>query len=195
MESQTRERIIEAAVELFNFRGYRNVTLAEIAEHLGISKKTIYQFFTGKDEIAEGVLCFLSTKMNSKIREIKDLNLDPAIKLREIIKLSRTGLSKINPLFLEDIRKYIPNLEEELKKIKQERIFLFEAIVREGQAMGTFRSDIDARLAAITYYEILLSVHNPAIITRLGGYSPEHSVDQVTDFLLEVYLKGISNHH
>ncbi|NPV91501.1 MAG: TetR/AcrR family transcriptional regulator [Firmicutes bacterium] len=193
MDIQTRERIIEAAVDLFNSRGYRNVTLAEIAGHLGISKKTIYQFFTGKDEIAERVLIFLSTKMNHRLREIKDQELAPADRLREIVKLSRTVLTKTNPLFLEDIRKYVPNLKEELEKIRQERILIIEAIVREGQDRGVFQDGIDTRLAAMAYYEVLMSVHNPSIITRMSGYTPEYPTDQVVDFLLEVFLKGISS--
>ena len=191
MDNQTRDRIIEAAVELFNYKGYKNVTLSEIAGHLGISKKTIYQFFSSKDEIAEGVLLFLTKKKSSQVQEIKNSEQDPEVKLREIIKMARTGMSLVNPLFLEDIRKYIPNLQEELKNIKQERILIIEAIIREGQEWGTFRGSVDPRLAAAAYFEIVQSVSNPSIIASLRGYSPGYSSDEVIDFLLEVFLNGV----
>ena len=53
---EVKERILLKAADLFMRYGIRSVTMDEIAGQLGISKKTIYQFFTDKDEIVEGVV-------------------------------------------------------------------------------------------------------------------------------------------
>ncbi|MCR6722393.1 MAG: TetR/AcrR family transcriptional regulator [Chitinophagaceae bacterium] len=54
MEQQ--ERIVAKAHELFMRYGIRSVSMDEIATHLGISKKTIYQFFTDKDSLVAAVV-------------------------------------------------------------------------------------------------------------------------------------------
>ncbi len=45
------ERIIQGGEELFLKAGIRSVTMDDIARHLGMSKKTIYQFFSDKNEL------------------------------------------------------------------------------------------------------------------------------------------------
>ena len=51
-----KERILEKATDLFMRYGIRSITMDEIAAQLGISKKTIYQFFTDKDAMVEAVV-------------------------------------------------------------------------------------------------------------------------------------------
>ena len=50
---ESKERTIQKATDLFMRYGIRSITMDEIAGQLGISKKTIYQFFTDKDEMVE----------------------------------------------------------------------------------------------------------------------------------------------
>jgi AcrR family transcriptional regulator len=45
------ERIIKGALDLFLQAGIKSVTMDDIARHLGMSKKTIYQFFGDKNEL------------------------------------------------------------------------------------------------------------------------------------------------
>src|SRR5687768_7345940 len=51
-----KERIQQKADELFNKYGIRSVTMDEIATQLGMSKKTIYQYFADKDELVDAVI-------------------------------------------------------------------------------------------------------------------------------------------
>jgi AcrR family transcriptional regulator len=61
--NETKSRILQAAQELFFSYGIRSITMDDIARHLSISKKTIYQFFEDKDQIV-GELCgSISTRM------------------------------------------------------------------------------------------------------------------------------------
>src|SRR3984893_18907365 len=55
-KTESKDRILEKATDLFMRYGIRSITMDEIATQLGISKKTIYQFFTDKDEIVEAVI-------------------------------------------------------------------------------------------------------------------------------------------
>src|SRR6202000_2790704 len=51
-----KERILSKAADLFMRYGIRSITMDEIASQLGISKKTIYQFFTDKDDLVSAVI-------------------------------------------------------------------------------------------------------------------------------------------
>jgi AcrR family transcriptional regulator len=53
---EIRNRIIEGAAELFKNYGIKSVTMDSLANHLGISKRTIYEAFSDKDELLTGVL-------------------------------------------------------------------------------------------------------------------------------------------
>ncbi|MFX7878868.1 helix-turn-helix domain-containing protein, partial [Acinetobacter baumannii] len=50
------ERILYKAHEMFMRYGIRSVSMDEIASQLGVSKKTIYQYYTDKDALVEGVI-------------------------------------------------------------------------------------------------------------------------------------------
>ena len=50
---EIRERIIEGAANLFKTYGIRTVTMDSLAAHLGISKRTIYEVFSDKDELLD----------------------------------------------------------------------------------------------------------------------------------------------
>ena len=51
-----RQRIVDAARGHFFSHGFRSVTMDDLAEELGISKKTLYAHFPGKFDLLEAVL-------------------------------------------------------------------------------------------------------------------------------------------
>ena len=50
-ENDSKAKILQGATELFLRYGIRSVSMDNIANHLGVSKKTIYQYFKDKDEM------------------------------------------------------------------------------------------------------------------------------------------------
>jgi len=184
MEDKNRERIIDAAVKLFNYRGYKNVTMREIAKQLGMSSKTFYNYFSSKEEIAEEVIMAL-------MRNIKEKNLqaqynDPVIKLKEQIHIIRLELTQINPLLLKDIMLYAPILSDKLIKMRVEAALVVETLIGEGQKQGLIKKNIDPKMAAYSYIGILKAIVNPDMVGNLG-----YSTDEVLDFLMEIFFYGI----
>jgi len=55
-ERSTRERILDAALDLFGTRGVDAVSLDEIAREVGVRKQTVLYWFASKDELVDGVL-------------------------------------------------------------------------------------------------------------------------------------------
>jgi AcrR family transcriptional regulator len=66
-ESDARERILEAAYELFSRRGIRAVGVDEVIERAGVAKATLYRHFPSKDDL---VLAFLQLRERRWTREL-----------------------------------------------------------------------------------------------------------------------------
>src|SRR6185295_11543352 len=81
--TETRDRILKAAQELFFSYGIRSITMDDIARHLSISKKTIYQYFEDKDQI---VLTLTQWDMEENKRMMKEIATGAADAIDEILK-------------------------------------------------------------------------------------------------------------
>ncbi|HVX51073.1 MAG TPA: TetR/AcrR family transcriptional regulator [Chitinophagaceae bacterium] len=112
---EVKERILLKAADLFLRYGVRSVTMDEIAGQLGISKKTIYQFFTDKDEIVEGVI-------EAKIQDNEckcDTYLENSENAVHQVFLSFGGMEEIgktmNPLIMYDLEKHHPKTHKKIR--------------------------------------------------------------------------------
>ena len=66
-----KEQIIESARELFTRYGYKKVSMNEIAEEAGVTKKTVYSYFKDKDELLRYFLLEEKEKLSNIIEEIE----------------------------------------------------------------------------------------------------------------------------
>lgn len=145
----TKQKILDAAHKLFHKFGIRSVTMDDVARDLGISKKTIYQFFQDKDEIVT-----LGTRMHieREIREFEQLASSSKDSLDELFKVSqmlRKNLTGLNPSLLFDMQKYHSKSWDLWLDYKNNFIknFIVKTIDR-GKIEGHFRADIDAEILA-----------------------------------------------
>src|SRR6201989_3621448 len=65
-----RQRIVDAARVHFFSHGFRSVTMDDLAEELGISKKTLYAHFPGKFDLLEAVLADKLAGVEAKLKEV-----------------------------------------------------------------------------------------------------------------------------
>jgi AcrR family transcriptional regulator len=103
-----KERIQEKATELFRRYGIKSITMDEIAGQLGISKKTIYQYFADKDELVDAIIdedlqdsredCLLCEEKAENAIHENFLVLDNV----------QSHLRDMNPVILYDLQKFHP---------------------------------------------------------------------------------------
>ena len=101
-----KERILIKAEELFLQYGIRSVSMDDIANSLGMSKKTLYQYYADKDELVDAVV-------EGHIREIQSdcvgCRKDARDAVHEIfITMERimVEFSNMNPMVLYDLEKF-----------------------------------------------------------------------------------------
>jgi len=143
------ERIIQGGEELFLTAGIKSVTMDDIAKHLGMSKKTIYQFFKDKNEL---VIALVKKKLKEDEDQIEDIMRRSANVIEEMInmmKCSEDIFSRINPIVIHDMQKYHPEAWAEFQKFKADvLISTLEELLTKGIQQGYIRPDIDVKIMA-----------------------------------------------
>jgi AcrR family transcriptional regulator len=147
LKMDIKERILAKATELFMQYGIRSITMDEIAAQLGISKKTIYQFFTDKDTMVEAVV---DMEMNANEEGCRQFSQSSENAVHEIF-IAMDGmeemLKSMNPQLIHELEKYHPVA---FRRLKQYKYQFLSAIIKENLLRGIkediYRSDMNAEL-------------------------------------------------
>ncbi|MEP7128075.1 MAG: TetR/AcrR family transcriptional regulator [Chitinophagales bacterium] len=185
--NNTRERILEAAQELFYSYGIRSITMDDIARHLSISKKTIYQYFDDKHQIVH-VLCKMDCDSNvERMLSIANNSLDAIDEILQSMEFLSDMLSKMNPNLIYDLQKYHPESWKDLNTFREQHLLgTVETNLKKGIKQGLYRSDINVRIIAKLRVEEIQMGLTPAL------FSPsKFNIHEVQIALLEHFLYGI----
>jgi AcrR family transcriptional regulator len=185
---RNRQRIVDAARGHFFNHGFRGVTMDDLAEELGISKKTLYAYFPGKFDLLEAVLADKLTGVEATLKEVTRARPDdfPAT-LRSLLAGTQRELDEIKPPFVRDMRQKAPDV---FKLVERRRAALIERYMGkffvDGQRLGMVRKDVPARLIIEILLAIVQAIMNPAKMEQLGmmpkdGYSG----------ILKIVLEGV----
>ncbi|MEM6262344.1 MAG: TetR/AcrR family transcriptional regulator [Bacteroidota bacterium] len=142
-----RTRILQHASELFMKVGVRSVTLDEIARGLGISKKTIYQYFTNKAEI---VYATMESHLHVEKQDILEIEQQSTNALDEIVQIMHwlvKATNGVNPTLIYEIQKYYPEAWDLMETHKCK--FVLESLrsnLQRGIEEGFYRADIDVEV-------------------------------------------------
>ncbi len=103
---EIRERIKVRADELFMRYGIRSVSMDDIATHLGMSKKTIYQYFADKDELVDAVVEDDIRNMQKDCSFCNDVSRDAVDEIFLTMEQILEQFRNMNPMVLYDLEKF-----------------------------------------------------------------------------------------
>jgi TetR/AcrR family transcriptional regulator, cholesterol catabolism regulator len=150
-----RDGIIKEAAMLFRTYGIRSVTMDMIANQMGISKRTIYELFSDKDELLEGVLKWMTEKQREIVTRITNESGNVIEAIFNVLDFMRAHLEKMSSAFLLDIRKYRHRMLNNFDGKNEMEFFGFqEDIIRRGIKEGNFRDDIDIKITNKCLFEV-----------------------------------------
>lgn len=158
---EKKAHILEQVGQLYMRYGIRSVTMDEVAAELGISKKTLYQYFKDKAELVEAVVdAFLMKDEAFHCQEGNSLNaIDKILWIRkhisEMLKIVHNNLEY-------DLRRSYPDVYRKITNYKRKRIYQDNlAIMDQGKQEGLFREELDSDLMARIVVGRLLYAFNP----------------------------------
>ena len=165
-----RQRIVDAARAHFFSHGFRSVTMDDLAEELGISKKTLYAHFPGKIELLEDVLADKFAGVEARLKEATRAHPhDFPATLHALLANTQRELDEIKPPFVRDMRQKAPHV---FKVVERRRAALIERsfgrLFIEGQRAGMVRKDVPARLIIEILLAMVQAIMNPPKMEELG---------------------------
>lgn len=186
MDQSTLKRVLDTATQLFNLRGYKSVTMDDLAKSLGMSKRTLYQYFSSKEEVAAYVVNEILQEINRAMDQVQ-LSPDPIRGIRETIEQVKGNLLQLNPIFMDDLKRYLPELWERLEDIRGNKFkLLVESALCEAQLQG-YRLAFNPRVSAAILVASAQAVIQPEFIIRNG-----FTVSEVADTLIGIFISGLS---
>ena len=142
-----KERILEKATDLFMRYGIRSITMDEIASQLGVSKKTLYQFFADKDTMVEAVVNEEMKRNEEDCRQYSALAENAVHEIFLAMDNMQEMLKAMNPQLIHDLEKHHTVA---FKRLKQYKYHFLYGMIRDNLERGIkeeiYRQDINADL-------------------------------------------------
>lgn len=135
------ERIINAAVEVFNAKGVEGVTMDEIAQSSGFGKATLYYYFSSKEDVLQAILETGWKKLLECIQSSEHSDLTPKRKLIDLLKNLSQAVQGNKALytFLFKAPVSFPSIKDEDWKKHQRSLYsTIAGILEEGVTKGDF---------------------------------------------------------
>ncbi len=166
-DNEVKDKILAGSEALFMKYGIRSVSMDDIARHLSVSKKTLYQHFADKDEL---VTVMSQEHMKRDIQEYEQITHESENSIDELNKISvrlRCDMEQMNPSLLYDLQKFHPKAWALWQQHKNENIM--SSIVRnlnQGISEGFYRDDIHPEVIALSRLILIESAFDERIFPK-----------------------------
>lgn len=161
-------RILHAAQQQLFALGYNALTMDQLAHDLGMSKKTLYVHFAGKDAIIEGIIDAMGRALRRQLEAVLDApDLTFPQKLQGIVAAAGATLARASPALLRDLQRFAPRPYQKIEDLRLNIIpLIFGRLIRMGIAAGMVRPDIDAGFATEFWLHAIRGLVQPATLER-----------------------------
>jgi AcrR family transcriptional regulator len=157
-----KDKILKGASDLFHRYGIRSVSMDDLARSLSVSKKTIYQYFTDKDEIVALATRLHTSEMKEEYDSSFERAKDPVDELTKMSHCMRKHFKDLNPSLLYDIQKFYPSAWEEFNRFKMDYIRnRIESNLRRGIELGYYRAEINVEVLSLLRLEEVQMAFDP----------------------------------
>lgn len=190
---KVKEKILDTATEMFLNYGFKSVTMDDIAQQIGISKKTIYTHFSTKTKLVQATGSHLLQTIAQGINEVKARKLNPVIENFEVKRFVNQHLKgeKTSPHF--QLKKYYPKI---FASLIEEQFKVLEDCVGEnisrGIETGYYRSQINVPFVCRIHFVGMMGVKDKEIFP-LEDFSEQDLAEEFLNYHLRAICtpKGI----
>jgi AcrR family transcriptional regulator len=133
-EKSTKEKIFDAAVDLFAERGYDSVSIRDIAAAVGITEGAVYRHYSGKEEVLDAIFSFVESRIYPPVPEASLDAMADALPFREILE-SMPRAMMADPELMRVTRVMVTQMYHDEKMRSHVRRELFERPVDETEKL------------------------------------------------------------
>ena len=183
------DNMLGSILALFSRYGIRSVTMEDISRELGVSKKTLYQHFSDKNELINRIIDYEIIQRNQFTENLAGSGYNAIDELIHVNRKIHSSISSHNPTFYFNLKKYYPDVFK--RWMEHKRKVMYELIFRnmkQGKEEGLYRSDLDEHIIVRLYMARMEMLNDNEIIGN------EETVSH--KFIREIFiyhLHGICN--
>ncbi|PZX55898.1 TetR family transcriptional regulator [Algoriphagus ratkowskyi] len=161
-------KILDVAYKLFMQKGYRQTTMDDIAQMLGMSKKTLYKYYPGKLELLAASFELTRTKLTAKVEAIvENRYISFPLKLKSTLIVMASVLGPINPELFEDIREQAPDIWRGLEEYINESAYIrVKKLMEQGISEGLIKPSVNINLVVMLYASAVKSLMDPKFLAQ-----------------------------
>jgi AcrR family transcriptional regulator len=185
---KTRSMLIDVARMLFAKWGKANTTMNDIANASNKGRRTLYTYFSNKDQIYLAVIEQELNLLNEKLQQVVLMDLPPDKKLAEYIFTRLDAVKEAitrNGSLKSDFFRDIYEVERARRRFDIKEIKLLQTIFEEGAEKGYFNLH-DSELSAQIFHYALRGIETPYVRDRVSDKMKYNK-----RFIINAFMHGI----
>jgi TetR/AcrR family transcriptional regulator, cholesterol catabolism regulator len=188
-QAYVQDEILASAVSLFAARGFRAVTIDDIASNLGYTKSVVYYYFRSKNEILWQVFSRIYDTYFESIKTTASPDEDPLTALTEIVRAHALNVMERrewNAIYYRDESELTEKQQKLILARKREYDATIESVYQAGVDQGVIRSDVPTAVAV----RAILGMCNWLYtwFKEDGPLTPKEIADHYVSLLLDGYV-------
>ena len=188
---EKRKRILDAAVRVFAEHGYHGSRVGDIAEDAGVAHGLLYHYFASKDDVLQTIFVENWGELVARFRAVEAADEPAPEKLEGIAKILlrtwRNDPALVTVMVREVARSR--HIQDQVLEVR-EAFAIVQRVIEQGQRDGSFRRDVDARLASWLLYGGLEEVLTGWVLGQLPDGDDE--VERAEQTAIDLALRGLS---
>lgn len=187
-ESPPAARILATAHQQLVDHGYTALTMDVLAHELGMSKKTLYVHFAGKDALIERIIECIERSLQERMQAVlAEPKLTFPQRVSSVVEVVGSTMTRISPTMLRELQRFAPRLYQKIEDVRQKNVpNFFGRLIREGVAAGKVRADVDPAFATEFWLQAIRGLVQPAVLDRT-----QLTLRQTLEKALNLFLSGL----
>ena len=181
------EKILEGCDKLFRKFGIKSLTMDDISRELGISKKTLYQYVTDKNDLVKQTFASILNSQNNRCLEIANSTKNP---IEEILLITREvshQMKGTNPSIFFDLQKYHPDAWRLFTEFSKDVVYnQLKTNLELGKSQGYYRPEIDTDILAKLYISMMQTLTNVDVFPQM-----DYNFTLLYNELIKYHINGI----
>ncbi len=190
--------ILKKVFALYNKYGIKSVTMDDVAQELGISKKTLYQIVRDKQDLVEKVEGTERKSQMKSFEEIMGSGLNAIEQLNVVIRTVNRIKQDYSSTYLYDLKKYYPELYKSYQEEGRKNMYNSTVgNIKQGKKEGLYRKDLDEVIIAKLYLTRVEAIQDSYIFSESeihsSGFFREILIYHIRGMATEKGLKVLEN--
>jgi len=159
--TEQEEQILVESFNAMTRDGVRAFTVESLSQDLGMSKKTIYKYFPTKEDLVEKSVALFYYVIEKKLKKLIKNEPNPALQFVKVMEFVMGHISMISIEKLADLKMRFPAVWKKMETFRLDLRDDFYIILSEAQSQGFVRKDVDIKIIATLYMNIINSTFQP----------------------------------